>query len=109
MEKSANKRWKESGSTLSFKEWIDRENKKKNAENKVNFIPNFPDTNSIARDTIDSTLRESRETIEQTVGFRKDANIDKDKVFGLDKRILIFSGVLIAGSIGFYFYKKMKK
>jgi len=54
-------------------------------------------------------LRESRETIEQTVGFRKDANIDKDKVFGLDKRILIFSGVLIAGSIGFYFYKKMKK
>jgi hypothetical protein len=29
MEKSANKKWKESGTTLSFKEWIDRENKKK--------------------------------------------------------------------------------
>jgi hypothetical protein len=38
MEKSANKRWKESGSTLTFKEWIDRENKK-NQEFEGNFIP----------------------------------------------------------------------
>ena len=37
MEKSANKKWKESGSSLSFKEWIERENRKKEPEG--NFIP----------------------------------------------------------------------
>ena len=40
MEKSANKRWKESGSTLSFKEWIERENRKNEPE-EVNFLPFF--------------------------------------------------------------------
>ena len=38
MEKSANKRWKESGSTLTFKEWIDRENKKNAVDTSVFII-----------------------------------------------------------------------
>lgn len=105
MEKSANKRWKESGSTLSFKNWIDRENRKKEAEG--SFIPVMP--NSSVSDTINATLRGSKEEIERTVGFKTASDYDRNKIFGLDKRILIFSTILIAGSVGFYLYKKAKK
>lgn len=112
MEKSANKRWRESGTSLSFKDWIDRENKKQKPEG--NFIPLIPEStfsepSRIAQDTINATLRKSKEDIEKTAGFKTAAQADKSKVFGLDKNILIFSSVLIVGSLGFYFYKKMKK
>lgn len=105
MEKSANKRWKESGSSLSFKDWIDRENKKKNAEG--DFIPMIPP--STPKDIIDTTLNRSREDILRTSGFKTPEEADKTKIFGLDKRVLAFSTLLIVGSITYYFYQKLKK
>jgi len=107
MEKSANKRWKESGTTLSFKDWINRENTKNKPEG--NFIPFSPEPSSVAQDTINETLRRETESILKTAGFRKDAEYNKNKVFGLDKGVLIFSTLLVVGSVGFYFYGKMKK
>lgn len=107
MEKSANKRWKESGSALSFKEWIDRENRKKQAEG--DFIPLIPDTSSIVKDTFATTLDRSRLDIERTAGFKTPEQADKSKVLGLDKKILVFSTLLIVGSVGVYFYQKLKK
>jgi hypothetical protein len=104
MEKSANKRWKESGSSLSFKDWIDRENRKKEFEG--NFIP---DTSSTVKDIIDTTLNRSREDISRTAGYKTAEEADKNTVLGLDKRILVFSTLLIVGSISFYFYRKLKK
>ena len=63
MEKSANKRWKESGSTLTFKEWIDRENKKKEPEgNFIPFISEPINTASITSSTIDSVLKQQQWT-----------------------------------------------
>lgn len=105
MEKSANKRWKESGSSLSFKEWIDRENKKKDSEG--NFIPFTPEPSSPFQDVIDTTLNRSKTQIESTAGFKTQP--DNSKIFGLDKRILVFSTVMILGSVGIYVYQKMKK
>ena len=107
MEKSANKRWKESGSTLSFKEWIDRENKKKESEG--NFIPFIPEPSSTFKDTINATLNRSKEGIERTAGYRTAEQADTSKVLGLDKRILVFSTLLIVGSVTYYFYQKLKK
>jgi hypothetical protein len=97
MEKSANKRWKESGSTLNFKEWIERENIKSNSE----LILPFQD------DAVNYDIQEVESPIENFVGLVKEE--DKSKVFGLDKNILIFSGVLILGSLGYLAYKKFKK
>jgi hypothetical protein len=98
MEKSANKRWKESGSTLGFKEWIDRENKKNSSE--LN-LPFEDDTASIYE------VEEVETPTENFVGLVTEE--DKSKVFGLDKNILIFSGILIVGSIAYLAYKKFKK
>lgn len=105
MEKSANKKWKESGSSLSFKEWIDRENKKKESEG--NFIP-FVNEPNVAQQTIDTTLAKSKEQIAQNIGYKTASQSDKTKFLGLDKRILFFSTILIVGSVGIYLYKSRK-
>jgi len=105
MEKSANKRWKESKSTLTFKEWNDRENKKNESVHST-FIPfdGIPTQNT---SSIDSTLQEAQKDILVASGFKDQPNTTK--VFGLDKNILIFSAILVVGSVGFYFYLKSKK
>lgn len=91
--KSMNKLWKESGTTLTFKEWLDRENNKK-VETKENFIP------------FDSTDEAINKKLEVKTTNTNVPN--KNKVLGLDKGIVIFSGVLIAASIGYYFFTKIK-
>lgn len=104
MEMSANKKWKMSGSTLSFKEWIDRENKKKESEG--NFIPFIPDTTS-ASNTINQTLQEQRDSIARTAGYKEGVN--PNTIFGLDKKIFVFSSIMIVGSLSYYFYSRLKK
>lgn len=106
MEKSANKKWKESGSSLSFKEWIDRENKKNESEG--NFIPFVNEPLNVAKDSINATLAKSQEQISETIGYKTTDKADNTKFLGLDKRILFFSTILIVGSIGFYVYKSRK-
>lgn len=106
MEKSANKRWKESGSTLSFKDWIDRENRKKESEG--NFIPFIPEPNRTIQDVIDTTLNRSKDEIVRTAGYKTAEQADTSKVLGLDKRILVFSTLLIVGSVTYYFYQRLK-
>jgi hypothetical protein len=106
MEKSANKRWKESGTTLSFKEWIDRENKKKESEETFLNADGVGPSN-VFEQTIDSTLNTSKEYI-KTAGLKHPDSEDKNKVFGLDKRVLVFSTVLIVGSLTYFFYQKLK-
>jgi hypothetical protein len=100
MIKSANQLWRESHSTLSFKEWLNREKEKYanfNGEG-GSFIPNFKLQNKIT-ETLDEIKRDT--------GFKTDTS--KNKVFGLDKRVFIVAGVLIVGAIGFRIYLKYKK
>ena len=112
MEKSANKRWKESGSTLSFKEWIERENRKNEPE-EVNFLPFVGDTTfekaKVDTSIIEKTIQEAKDDLVKTSGYKTISNEKSSTVFGLDKNILLFSTILIAGSLGFYFYSKYKK
>lgn len=117
MEKlSANQRWKKSGTTLPFKEWINRENEKEKAtENSLipfeeepnNFEKNFQnfDTNQQISDTIDSTISGAINTYQPTPVVTQD---NPNQVLGLDKKIFIFSSLLIVGSLSFYFYKRLK-
>jgi len=117
MEKSANKRWKESGTTLTFKKWIERENKKEQPKelNFVSFEPsNFSNVRNTVGDTAEEVLAQSQaefdklqEEMKKKSGF-KDKE-DKSKILGLNKGVVIFSGVIIAASLGFYFYSKFKK
>jgi hypothetical protein len=101
--KSANKLWKESNTTLSFKEWIERENKKKTENQSGNFLP-F--NSGLPSDVVKDTLDRSKEQILSTSGYKPEAT--NQTVLGLDKKILVFSGLLIVGSVGIYFYQKLK-
>lgn len=96
MEKTANQLWKESGSTLTFKEWIDRENKKKDNSYFLSF-----DSTEVNPDDI---VREELQKLEDKPRERE----DKTKILGLDKNILIYSSVLIVGSLIFYLVRKAK-
>jgi len=114
MEKlSANQRWKKSGTTLPFKEWINRENEKEKAQESSlipsfkpfetnNNFQNFDNTNQIVNDTINSTLDEY--SYKPPLVTQEDTS----QVLGLDKKIFILSSLLIVGSLSFYFYKKLK-
>jgi hypothetical protein len=113
MEKSANKLWKDSGSTLSFKEWINRENQKK--ESGGNFIPfNATHTSDTAQEIINESLQNSNKIladesaqIKAQSGYKTSAT--PNKVLGLDSSVLVLSTLLIAGSLTYYFYTKLKK
>jgi hypothetical protein len=108
MEKSANKRWKESGSTLTFKEWIDRENKK-NEPFDGNFIPFEGETkvNSVGSDSIKQTIEAAKQDLIDASGYK--STLSSSNVLGLNKGVLVFSTLLIVGSLTYYFYQKYKK
>lgn len=111
MEKSANQKWKESGTSLSFKDWINRENKKK-LFSKENFIPFnaasdspwqsisvTPDTSSVK-----AVLENKNLEIKQMSGYKPAST--KGKVLGLDTSVVVISGLILASSIAYYFYRK---
>jgi hypothetical protein len=108
MEKSANKRWKESGSTLSFKDWIDRENKK-NEPFEGELIPFKEETklNSVGSDSIKATIDEAKQDLIESSGYKSE--VSNQNILGIDKGVLVFSTLLIVGSLSFYLYKKYKK
>ena len=94
-EKSANKLWRESGTTLSYKEWRNRENAKKQ-DTTLSFIGE-----QNVKDTLNSvyTSASNNTTTPQ----------NSSSVLGLNKTVLIVSGVVIATSLAYYFYRKFKK
>ncbi len=94
MEKSLNQKWKESGTTLSYKEWRIREDEKM-----ASFDGALP---SPSTDSIQKTIKEM-----QTKGGYKTETSDKT-VLGINKYLLILGGVIIVGAIGYKIYKKNK-
>jgi phage anti-repressor protein len=114
--KSANQLWKESNTTLSFKDWLERE------KNKGNFIPNkkFLGVNGIDTTRIDKVLEEANlKTVdsildttkfEDKLGITKKGNTNKDanKFIGLNKWLLISSLVVIGGAVVYKIYNKNK-
>jgi hypothetical protein len=94
-EKSANQTWKESGTTLSFSQWLERE-KAKGA-----FIPN-------------KMVADTTASIKAKLGIGSESDNlvitpeNQNTVLGLNKWILISSVVIIVGAIAFSVYKKRK-
>ena len=96
MEKSANKLWRESGTTLSFKEWINRENQKKE-EVFVSFLGIDEQINKTLQDTTSSS------------NLNKNYNVEDSKtILGLNKGVILVSSLLIIGSLGYLFYSRLK-
>ena len=97
--KSANQIWKESGSTLSFKNWLQRE------KDKGRFLPNKQLTEFNSIDSDDS-LSDSQKLIQETL---KNKSNPKDITKGLSKAVILISATLILGAVAFKIYQKQKK
>jgi hypothetical protein len=115
--KSANQLWKESNTTLSFKDWLDRE------KEKGKFIPNkkFKGVDGIDTSKLDKVLEEANKKavdslgldsnkFEDRLGFiKKDVLFrDNNKFIGLNKWLLISSLLVIGGAIAYKVYNKNK-
>ena len=85
--KTANQLYRESGSTLSFKEWIERE-KAKGTE-----MINQEIADAIAR------LQAGEPQVQES---------PSTTWYGLNKNVWIFGGLVIAGAIAYTIYKKRK-
>jgi LPXTG-motif cell wall-anchored protein len=97
MEKSYNQRWKESGTTLTYKEWRRREDDKMASFDGIK-APNLNDS-ALYKKTINEMAK---------VGGYKETTSGKT-TFGINNNVLLVGGLLIVGAIGFVVYKKIKK
>jgi len=115
--KSANQLWKESNTSLSFKDWIERE------KEKGIFILNkkFIGVDGFDTTKIDKVLNNANEKIkdsvnlnfdkfEDIIGINKNKNEgnNENKFVGLNKWLLISSLLLIVGAISYNIYNKNK-
>jgi hypothetical protein len=115
--KSANQLWRESNTSLSFKDWLDRE------KEKGRFIPNkkFKSVDGIDTAKAESVLEKANQKQLDTLGldakkFEDKLGISKEKVedngknkfVGLNKWLLISSLVVIGGAVAYNFYNKRK-
>ena len=93
---------------MTFKEWIDRENKK-NEPFDGNFIPFEGETkvNSVGSDSIKQTIEAAKQDLIDASGYKSTPS--SSNVLGLNKGVLVFSTLLIVGSLTYYFYQKYKK
>ena len=100
--KSANQIWRESGSTLSFKTWLQRE------KDKGRFLPNkqLMEFNSFSSE---NEISDSRELIQKTLADNKTKSNTKDVTKGLSKAVLAVSFLLVAVGIGYKIYNKQSK
>lgn len=98
MNKSANQLWRESGTTLSFKDWIKREKEKyANADGERDLIPNIP-----LQDTVQRAINE----VKKDAGFKTESS--NKTVLGINKTVIIVAGILIAGVVAYKIYQNRK-
>jgi hypothetical protein len=97
MQKSLNQLYKESGTTLTYKEWRKREDDKMASFDGVK-SPNIKDS---------SPFQQAQNEINKIAGFKTD--ISGNTVLGINKYVLIFGGLIVTASLGYVIYKKIKK
>ena len=105
-QKSPNKIWRESGTSLSFADWIQRE------KDKGAFLTNkkFENFANVDGEIDDATwLEQVKKQNRIDLGIDKIDDKPKDNTFlGLNKAVLLLSGLIIIGAIGYKFYQKRK-
>lgn len=97
IEKSANQLWRESGTTLSFKDWLTREKKKFDGG---------------AADGVMMMNKPLNETIEETLAFTGTQKRSKENklgsTLGVSNLVWVIAGLAIGGFIVYQIVKKKK-
>lgn len=97
MQKSLNQLYKESGTTLTYKEWRKREDEKMASFDGIG-SPNIKDS---------LPFKQAQDEINKVSGFKKD--ISNDTIFGINKYVIIFGSLIVVSALGYTIYKKIKK
>ena len=97
IEKSANQLWKESGTTLSFKQWLNREKIKFSNTDGANLILNKP-LNDEIMETISFTGPETETSKKNPFGT----------TLGVNNVIWVVAALAVGGLIIYQFAKKKK-
>jgi hypothetical protein len=97
MQKSYNQLWKESGTTLSYKEWRRREDEKMASFNGVS-----------PKDSLknDPSYQKTMEEISKKSGYKTE--ISDNTIFGINKYVVYLGGLIIVGAIAYRIYQKRK-
>jgi hypothetical protein len=93
--KSYNQKYKESGTTLTYKEWRRREDEK---------MASFDGYPSIKLDT--SSLDKAKQELLAKGGMKSE--ISGNKTLGIPNYVLVIGGLLIVSAIGYKIYKNRK-
>lgn len=99
IEKSANRMWKESGTTLSFKDWLNREKSKF-----INF--NGGEASMIINKPLNDTIQETVSEIKKASGYKEKP--ENKTIFGINKNIVIAAGVVVTALIVYKLLKPKK-
>ena len=100
MEKSYNQRWKESGTTLSYKEWRRREDEKMASFDGIPSIPAPKISDS-------ASYQKTIEEMSKASGYKED--ISNKTIFCINKYVLMAGALIVIGAIGYKIYQKNKK
>ena len=105
--KSPNKLWRESGTSLSFADWIQRE-KDKGAFLTNKKFENFANSDGEIDDATWLEQVKAQNRIDLGIDKIDDPNKKDTTFLGLSKPVLIISGLIILGAIGYKIYQKRK-
>jgi hypothetical protein len=97
MEKSYNQKWKESGTTLTYKEWRKREDEK---------MASFGGVSPKDSLTSDKSFLETKQKMSEEGGYKTDT--PNKTTFGIKNYILVLGGLIIVSAIAYKIYKKNK-
>jgi hypothetical protein len=98
MEKSLNQRWKESNTTLSYKEWRRREDDK---------MASFDGLSATKEKVVGTSLFEKAKADMKLKGGYKE-EISTQNVLGINKYVLVVGAILVVSAIGYKLYKRKK-
>ncbi len=98
MEKSLNQKYKESNTTLSYKEWRKREDEKM-----ASCTGSLPSPNLENNPKFKKTVEE----MEDRGGVKKD--ISKKTTLGIPNSILVMGTIIILGAVAYKVYTKYKQ
>jgi hypothetical protein len=97
MEKSLNQMYKESGTTLSYKEWRRREDDK---------MASFDGFVAPKLEIDTSGLKMAQDKMRGIGGYKTESK--NKSTFGIPNYVIIMGGVLIVGAIAYKIYQKNK-
>lgn len=101
MERSLNQRYKDSKTTLSYKEWRKREDEKQASFDGYK----FPEIPKVKKVNIEDSVvyQQAKEKFKESDDLKTD--LSKKKVFGINKWVLISATVIVLGAVGYKIYK----